>query len=530
MRPSFLALPLAGAFLIGVLAPLSSERGPEVARGVVFHDRNGDGRRGEDEPGLTGVRVSNGREVVKTGAEGRYELPMDAPGEVFVIKPRGWMVPVDALQRPRFYYVHRPQGSPGFRYPGVAPTGPLPESIDFPLFVQEEPESFRALFFGDTQPRNQQEVDWIAHDVVDELVGFDGAFGVTLGDLVFDDLSLFEPLDRAIARIGLPWFHVLGNHDMNCDARLDAQANETYARSYGPATYAFDWGPVHFIALDDVFWEWREAEDKGGYRGLLTPRVLEFVANDLAGVPDDRLIVLMMHIPLTGVENRGALFDLIEDRPYTLSIAAHMHVQEHVYFGEKSGWNGAESHHHVINVTACGSWWAGAPDERGIPHAMMTDGAPNGYSVFNFDGQSYSMDFRAAGRPASWQMDVTVPDEVPRARLAEAMVFVNLFNGSERSTARMRIDGADEWIELEKVEQGAPRYLAAIEAEVAVAGRTWRDLPNPTRCKHLWRAHLPTDLERGLHMLEVEAQDAFGRTQTAWRTFRVERWKRPGRD
>ena len=34
-------------------------------------------------------------------------------------------------------------------------------------------------------------------------------------------------------------------------------------------------------------------------------------------------------------------------------------------------------HQATINVTVSGSWWCGAPDERGIPHTMMADGAPN---------------------------------------------------------------------------------------------------------------------------------------------------------
>ena len=42
----------------------------------------------------------------------------------------------------------------------------LPESVDFPLYPQREPETFKAILFGDPQPRDQQEVDYIAHDVL----------------------------------------------------------------------------------------------------------------------------------------------------------------------------------------------------------------------------------------------------------------------------------------------------------------------------------------------------------------------------
>ena len=50
---------------------------------------------------------------MSTGKGGRYELPIDDDDIIFVIKPRGYMTPVDALNLPRFYYIHKPAGSPG---------------------------------------------------------------------------------------------------------------------------------------------------------------------------------------------------------------------------------------------------------------------------------------------------------------------------------------------------------------------------------------------------------------------------------
>ena len=48
---------------------------------------------------------------------------------IFVIKPTGWMVPVEAgTMLPRFYYIHQPAGTPAelnMRYRGIDPTGPL---------------------------------------------------------------------------------------------------------------------------------------------------------------------------------------------------------------------------------------------------------------------------------------------------------------------------------------------------------------------------------------------------------------------
>jgi hypothetical protein len=241
--------------LLLVLGSWTAAEGEPQVRGIVFHDVGETGAfdPARDRP-LPGVAVSNGREVVVTGDDGRYELPLRQPANIFVIKPRGWSVPVDELQIPRFYFTHAPQGAAGTRYPGLQPTGPLPESVDFALLPQDEPDRFRVLVFGDTQPRNTTELDYVARDLVADVVGFDAAFGVTLGDLVFDDLTLFDPLNEAIATIGLPWRHLIGNHDIDFTADTDHGARGAYYRTYGPSYYAFTWGPAHFIVLDSFRW------------------------------------------------------------------------------------------------------------------------------------------------------------------------------------------------------------------------------------------------------------------------------------
>ena len=94
----------------------------------------------------------------------------------------------------------------------------MPASVDFPLYPGDEPAVFRAILFGDTQPRNQKEIDYIAHDVIEELIGAEASFGITLGDVMFNNLSLFGSLNRAIALIGIPWYNVIGNHDLNFDS------------------------------------------------------------------------------------------------------------------------------------------------------------------------------------------------------------------------------------------------------------------------------------------------------------------------
>lgn len=533
------------AGLIGVALTLgwTGATRAERAVGVVYHDENRDGLRQQTEPGVPGVAVSNGREIVTTDAEGRYELEVGDDTVIFVIKPRDWMTPVDDQQLPKFYYVHKPKGSPpDLRFAGVPPTGPLPASVDFPLYRRSEPSTFKALFFGDTQPRNVREVEYIAHDVIEPLIAenreIGAAFGVTLGDVVFDDLDVFGPLNQAVALLGIPWYNVIGNHDLNQDAKDDDHADETWERIYGPPYYAFDHGPVHFLALDDVRW-FVGQDGKGRYVGGLGERQMAFIRNDLARIPKDQLVVLMMHIPLVNVEDRKELYDLIAARPFALSISAHTHFQQHLFLGEEDGLRGPKRHHHVINVTVCGSWWRGAPDERGIPHATMRDGAPNGYSILTFDGHDYDIEFRPASRPRSYQMNIDAPEEVEAAAAGGVEVLVNVFAGSEESTVEMRVGESAAWTPLERVAVEDPFYAATKDREdallaAAMAAREARGekpgrvtelpfipLPEVVKSPHIWRGRLPEGLPPGTHLIEVRTTDRFGKTYADRRSIRV---------
>lgn len=508
-------------FVAGTESQDSDE--PQKATGIVFHDANGNGKFDAGETTLSGIRVSNGSEIVKTAKDGSYTLNVSDDTILFVVKPRGWRTPLSENNTPEFYYIHKPKGSPPLKFAGVAPTGDLPESVDFPLYPQEEPDEFKALMFGDPQPRNQQEVDWIAHDVIEELVGTDASFGVTLGDIVFDDLGMFEPQARSIALLGIPWYNVIGNHDINLDAKNDRLSDETFERHFGPAYYSFDYGPVHFVVLDDINWIVPEGANKGRYTGGLGKQQMEFIKNDLALVPDDQMVCLMMHIPLINVGDRQELYRLIEKRKFCISISGHTHHHEHRLITKDDGWLGEEPHHHIINVTVCGSWWSGSLDERSIPHTQMTDGAPNGYSILSFNGTDYDLTFKAAGRPADYQMQIFAPEVVKSAEAADAQVYVNIFNGGTRSTVEMRV-GSGEWQSMTHTREVDPQVKRVYDLEVSVKEKPqpWRQLSKPKASTHLWKLPLPEGLAPGSHLVEIRTTGMFGKKHSGRRIVRVE--------
>ncbi|MEM1094617.1 MAG: calcineurin-like phosphoesterase family protein [Bacteroidota bacterium] len=512
------------------------------ATGVVFHDMDGDGIRDDGEPGIAEVAVSNGVEVVRTASDGRYTLPASDDMIVFVIKPRHWQQPTTALNLPQFYYIHKPNGSPELDFAGVAPTGPLPASIDFPLYPHPEADAFRAIVFGDPQPYTIEQVDYLANDIIKELIGVENvAFGITMGDIVGDDLDLYQPINEAISAIGVPWYNVYGNHDMNFDATADTLADETFERVYGPPTYAFQVGRAHFIVLDDVIYP----SSLGGrrYMGGFRDDQLAFVENYLAHVPHDHLVVFNMHIPIEydgptfRHADRDRLFALLADHPHTLSISAHTHMQRHLYFDASTGWAQADTEHHHYNVgTTSGSWWSGIKAETDIPHTMMRDGTPNGYAFLNIDGADYTIDYKVAGRPAAYQMHIHTPRAVAPADTA--LLSVNVFNGDDRTAVRYRLGADQPWMPLTKTEAVDPYYdllarrwedFEAADVTALWDGDAERQLPEfpgtrlPRRMPstHLWQTALPRGLAPGTYVVEIEATDGFGRIHRDAHTFRV---------
>jgi hypothetical protein len=234
----------------------TSGAGPKIVKGTVFESRSGARERQASDPGIGGVLVSNGREVVRTGGDGGYDLPIEDGMAVFVIKPSDYAVPLDAgTNLPRFSYIHQPEGTPAgldLIYPGLAPTGPLPESVDFALIRSKEPRHFDAVLFTDPQPESNAEIDFIRDDVVAGLNGIEAAFGITAGDIMFDELSLYGRYNAIIGQIGLPWWNIGGNHDLNFESPNARTSRETYKRVFGANYYAFEYGDTLFLMLDNV--------------------------------------------------------------------------------------------------------------------------------------------------------------------------------------------------------------------------------------------------------------------------------------
>ncbi len=552
MRPATLLLLPTLVLPAAAAAHAEAARG-EIARGTVFHDLDGDGMRDAGEPGLAEVLVTNGREVVATDEKGRWVLDATPPAILSLVQPSGWRVPTNRLRLPRHFHLHKPAGSPdeNFVFEGSEPTGPLPPSVDFPLQPasgdagDDGPGRFRVLLFGDTQPYSLEEVGFVGRDVVPQAAAANADFGISLGDLVGDDLDLFEPLAETIATIGVPWWNVYGNHDMNAMAEHDDFAAETFHRVFGPTDYAFQHGDATFIVLDDVIWNgfdgWAKAgpwtgagrtdergfPKVGNYRGGLRPHQVEFVRNLLAHVPKDHLVVLCVHIPIEGegvhrIPEQRALFEALSTHPrvLSLSLSGHTHYQRHWEFGSEPGDAPAAgtTHHHLNAGAVSGTWWRGAKDERGVPHATMRDGAPNGFWILDVDGNAYTLDFVPASRDADEQATVHLPPTIPAN--AARPFLVNVHAASPDDRVEYRVDGG-AWTVMPFAPQIDPGYAAlrdAEETEPPVRGRPLRSGPEISH--HIFAGELPP-LGAGSRPVEIRWTDRWGRVRETVRPLRV---------
>lgn len=496
--------------------------------GTVFEDTNANGKQDRNEQGIAKVSVTNGKEVVQTDAKGHYVLPASNDMIVAVIKPENYTFPLNDKNLPQFYYIHKPEGSPKSKFTGVAPTGNLPKAVNFGLYSNKESNDFSILVFGDPQPYTKEEVDYFEKAIVKEVVNTkDAVFGMSLGDLVGNDLSLFKLYQDAIQQIGLPWFNVMGNHDLNFDTTEDKFSDETYEANFGPSNYAFNYGKVHFIVLDDILYPDPRKQTK--YWGGFRPDQLDFIENDLKFVPKDHLIVLAFHIPLTEPDNdafrdedRETLFNLLKDFPNTLSLSAHTHIQKQDFIAGPASWELGRKHHEYNVGTTSGDWYSGVLNDQGVPVSTMRDGTPKGYAFIDFKGNTYKTRYKVAGKPDDYQMSVFAPKVLAKDKRTKSGVYINFFMGEASDTVQYRIDNG-KWKPMKYVEETDPNYVADVMqwdlTETLLEGKRGS---NPIKSKHLWFGKLNTKLPVGTHNIEVKATDMYGNEFTGSAIYKIE--------
>jgi hypothetical protein len=471
--------------------------------GSVFADTNGNGLRDGGEKPLSGIAVSDGEQIVLTDADGRYQLPASTRPTVFVIKPAGYRAAMRVDGLPDIWRAGTDETSRKGKQ--KAKTGA--QCQPFALVPADDaPASFQTLLMADSQTSSTLDVGYFERDIIAPLRGTHQAkLGLTLGDITNDDPALYPALVAAVTSLGVPWLHVPGNHDMDVDARSDATSLASYHRALGPDTYAWEEPSMVFIGLDDII---AQPGQKPAYVGGLREDQFAFLERYLPTVPEDKLLVIGVHIPLFDrkfrAEDRTRLFALLENRANRLILSGHTHEQSQTFWDAARGWNGATPLHEYNVGAACGAFWSGVKDAQGIPDTTMADGTPNGYGLLNVQPQGrYSVEYRVARAPADEQIALHAPKVLRRGAYPAWGVYANVFMGYEGLPVEFRV-GDGEWQPMKRVEQPDPRVLQEnIADDLATTLRGYDRSPEAVPSTHLWRGALPTRLDAGEHTVEV---------------------------
>ena len=347
------------------------------------------GKVHQNSTGLAGVAVTDGNNIVLTDKAGKYTLESTATAEfVYISIPRGYAIPHE-------------KGIAQFFKP--IRSGSDKMMADFALQkLAGDDTKHTFIVWADPQmidKKDTHQLITVSAPDLKVLATQYGAntFAIGCGDLVWDKFELFDDYKKAVEVTGLPFFQVIGNHDMNITARADEGSAQMFKSLFGPTYYSFNRGEVHYVVLDDVFFIGPPKK----YIGYLTEKQLQWLEQDLSYVKPGTTVVVALHIPVDSgdqrrnnlkdeslggvVSNRAELYRLL--KPYTAHImSGHTHICEKVFH---------ENTTEHIHGAVCGAWWTGP---------ICTDGAPSGYGVYEVSGSDVKWYYKAIGHDRNHQL------------------------------------------------------------------------------------------------------------------------------
>ena len=135
----------------------------------------------------------------------------------------------------------------------------------------------------------------------------------------------------AVSAFEQPLFNVPGNHDHVAFGVKTADKNDPlwgkglYRHLFGPTHYSWDWGNVHFVALDGTSFP--------PYEEKLGAEQLAWLKADLSFQPHDKPLVLFCHEPVVATKNASAglkdseqLAGVLQGRKVLGIFCGHLHL------------------------------------------------------------------------------------------------------------------------------------------------------------------------------------------------------------
>ena len=216
--------------------PLSNAGARITVTGIVFSDANQNAQQDPGENGVAKVAVSDGVRIVRTDAQGHYQL-----------------ADIASSAKSRFIFVTTPAGYTAWnRFYAAIPSTPTNITANFALWPSLASGKSAFKFAQITDPHVSNGKIFI--DDLGEIEALGPDFIIATGDLIGDGSeSEFVAYQSAWRQSRLPLINVIGNHDRS--------ASNNFEKFFGPAYYAFDYGQKHFVVLDCVHatenqWTW----------------------------------------------------------------------------------------------------------------------------------------------------------------------------------------------------------------------------------------------------------------------------------
>ena len=334
---------------------------------------------------ISNVPVSDGFTIVTTDAKGYYSLDISTDTYyIYITLPSEYEVPINEFGQACFWK----------KYPSDT------QQYDFTLtpLAGGKEKKFALFTFGDPQVWSETQLNRFYNESVPGIkshcdeVAAKGipCYGISLGDIISNSSSRDNGCYRvpmrdgfAVSRVGMPVFHVMGNHDCTFfNARQPALPdayNSTYnivaqrehEEVFGPVNYSFNRGDVHIIGMRNIYYTSHTSQSSK--LGFLKEQV-EWLKQDLALVPKDHTVLFCVHIPMmkdNTLYNTPEVMTLLNTFEKMHIISGHRHfIWNYEYANEGTVYTNIEEH---VMGAICGAWWK---------TNMCGDGAPNGYGVF----------------------------------------------------------------------------------------------------------------------------------------------------
>ncbi len=461
---------------------------------------------------LVGAVVSDGYTAVATDSDGKYSFVRNpAAAYVFVSVPEDCEVPLR-------------QGQPCF----YRKLDDKRTSYDFEFERMKKVENeFNLFFIGDPQCQNTHHVDRLRTEGIPDLKDYAKKqkhpnYAITLGDIGYTEggrnTNYLFPIIReemASDKTGMPVFQTAGNHDFEFaygavdefSPTVTLRRNRMFEAVFGPLDYSWNRGQVHFVTMNDVRFDNLEKANK--YSCGFSDEQLEWLRQDLAFVPKDKMVVLCVHIPiatksLSGMkteETKHAFQNVLDALDLLGEFENAMVFSGHTHTNFKNTLKHGIREFTVGAMSGCW-WWS----------RNCADGSPNGYLVCHFEGNRLADHlYKGLGFSDKYQMRIYRGDAVfggPyeefRLQHGHDALLINIFNYDETWKVQVYEDGkltADDLKPMPPTKEFVPtadggKDWWAIGYNVGVVGRG--HIANSTRnnyCEKCW------------HMFEYKMSD-----------------------